>query len=702
MTHFLQDLRFAVRHLARQRSFAAIAVVTLALGIGATTTCFSVLNAVALRPIPFPDPDRLVSVHIQSPRGLQLPRLSAGGVQALQEMHDVFSGAIAYEPRTVTAAATDGAAERVPAAEVSGDLFSVLGIPVAIGRPLAVSDSGTRVVVIGHELWARAFGSDPSAVGGTLSVDGDKYTVVGVAAPRFSFPQDSRVWLPFGGQAAGQTVDVVARLQNSISLPQANGALRAASAEVLAGSAVADRSGSTVVTRPLRQSMLGTKQGNMARFVLTAAGLVLLIACANLAGLLTAQLGGRRHEIALRAAIGAGRKRIVQQLMTESALLALAGGVLGVVLAQWGVDVFAATLGKPQGAEWIEFSVDGRVLLFALLASTTTAFLFGLAPAVGGSRVDLRSVLQEDRTLAGPPPSNRRLRAVLVASQVALSICLVAGALSVVSSSMRFEDIDPGFNRAGLLTIKVALAGRAYEHPEQRLAFVDSAIQRLRMLPGVAAVGAASHVPLVDRNVPFSGFIPEGTDPAGRPPNGSVRFVDADYIAAMGIPVHRGRPFNTSESHDLLGHVIIINDTMARRYWPDRDPVGNRLRLVGTPDIEGSYEVIGVVGNVAQRNLPADPENQLVLAAGVSQRSDARCPGAVRPRVACGQCARRRSRCGWLRRGDGADHDYGVSLVCDGSSNAGDGPGHHRTYRGPGRGPWYLRDRVAHGHGTQP
>jgi putative ABC transport system permease protein len=612
MSTFLQDLRVAVRQLARHPSFTVIVLVTLALGVGATTTCFSVLNAVALRPIPFADPDRLVSVHLVDRLRSARSLASLDTFAALQQTRDALSGSVAYATRVVTATG-GGVAERVPATEVSGDLFSLLGVPVQIGRGIVATDAGTRVAVIGDDLWVRAFGSNPGAVGTTISLDGESHVVVGVARPRFSFPQDSRVWLPLGDRAADRRVEVVARLQAGVSAAQADASVRAASAVSVSGHAAEDRTEWTAVTAPLRQVMIGTKQRDMALFVLTAAGLVLLVACANLAGLLTAYIGARRHEIALRAAIGAGRARLVRQLMTESGLLALAGGALGVLIAQWGVAVFAATLGKPRGADWIEVTVDGRVLMFALAASMFTAVLFGLAPAIGGSRVDLRSVLQEEGRTAGSGPRGRRVRGLLVAGQLALSLALLSGAASVVTSSMRLYDIEPGFKRDRLLALRVALVGRAYEHPEQRLAFVDAAAERLRSLPGVESVTAASDIPLIDRDVPYSAFVLDGADTTRRPPFGSLRFVDRDYLAVMGIPIHRGRAFTEPEARDIRGRAIVINDTMARRYWPDRDPIGSRLRLTEA-DVEGWYTVIGVAGDVAQRNLPAEPENQMYLA----------------------------------------------------------------------------------------
>ncbi len=611
MNHAIQDLRFAARQLARQPTFALLFIVTLALGIGAATTCFSVLNAVALRPIPFPEPDRLVAINLVGPQGSFRAPLTLNGLRALTETQGVFSGYAGYVPGTVTVAA-GGTADRVPSAEISGDIFSVLGVPVQIGRSIVAADAGSRVAVVGNDYALRVFGSDGAALGKTILVNGEQHAVVGVARPRFSFPEDARVWLPLALTTPDRSVVVVARIQPGVSAAQADAVARAALAAATARPTT-ETADWTAATAPLREIMMGTKQRDMALFILVASGLVLLIACANLAGLLTSHLGARKHEIAVRAAIGARRVRIVQQLMTESVMLALAGGSLGVLLAQWGVAVFAATLGKPRGADWIDITVDSRVLLFALLVSTLTALLFGLAPAIRGSRADLRDALQEDRGAAGAQPRGHRVRYILVAGQVALSIGLVSGAAAIVTSSMRFGSLDTGFNRDRLLVSRVALENRAYDHPEQRLAFVDSVLGRLRSLPGVASASVASHVPLADRDVPGAGFILDGTATPERPPRASLRFIDADYLGTMAIPVDRGRAFTAAEARDRRPRTAIINDTMARRHWPDRDPVGARLRLLGGPEVAGWYTIVGVAGDVAQRQLPAEPEDQIYL-----------------------------------------------------------------------------------------
>ena len=605
MSTFLQELRVATRRLASRPGFSLIVVLTLALGIGATTTCFAVLNAVAFTPIPFADPDRLVAVRSLDHRGSGRSRLSLDTLAALQQIPGTFPGAAAYSTRGATVAGA-GVAQQVQVASIAGDLFSVLGVPLQRGRPLAAVDAGTRVAVVSDDLWVRGFGSNPEVVGTTLSLDGEPYVIVGVAGRGFDFPQDTRVWVPLAKTTGTQAVDIVARLEPGVSAAQADVTLAAA----LGGGNGADR---VAVTTPLRGEMIGRKQRDMASVVLAAAALVLLLACANLAGLLGAHIGERKYEMALRAAIGANRRRLVRQLMAESVTLAAAGGGVGLILAQWGIDLFSAAVGKPQGAEWIVFAIDGRVVVFALALSVVTAFLFGLAPAIAGTRVDIRGILQGNAGTSSPGPGPRRARNLLVAGQLALSLALVSGAASIVASSMRFSDIDPGFNKDGILAVKVAFAGAAYAQPEQRLAFVDDATNRLRSLRGVASVSAVSHLPLIDRDVPFAVFALEDGAPTERTLTGSVRFADAGYFAAMRIPIRRGRAFTAAEAHDLRDRAILINDTMARRYWPVRDPIGTRLRLTGSTESEGLYTIVGVVGEVSQRQLPASPENQMYV-----------------------------------------------------------------------------------------
>jgi predicted permease len=600
MTTLLQELRVGIRSVARRPGFALVVIVTLALGIGAVTTCFAILNAVAFRPLPFADPDRLFALRtVDRHAGGESP-LTVAAVAALQQTRGPFAGIAGYATRTATVAGA-GAARQVQVAQLTGDLFSLLGTPVQSGRPLAAADAGSRVAVISDQLWADAWGSRPDAVGATFLLDGETYVVAGVAARGFSFPHNARVWVPFETNAGPRPVDIVVRLAPAVPAAQANAAVAAAVA------------GTSAVAVPLRREMIGAKQGDMALTVLAASMLVLVLACINLAGLLAAHIGARKYEMALRSAIGAGRLRLVRQLMIESVVLAVTGGVAGLILAQWGVDLFAATVGTPDGAEWIAFAIDARVVSFAVVASLATAALFGLAPAFAGSRVDLRGVLQADASVVTAAPGPRRARSVLVAAQLSLSLALVAGAAAIVTSAMGFGAIDPGFDRNGILAVRIAFTGPAYARPESRFAFVDAATSRLRALPGVRSVVAASHLPLIDRDVPYASFMAEGAPPAEPAPSGSLRFVDAGYVAAMRIPLRKGRAFTPAEARASGDRAIVINDRMARRYWPDRDPIGTRLRVTGGADSDGWYTIVGVVGEVSQRQLPAAPENQMYL-----------------------------------------------------------------------------------------
>lgn len=613
MTGILQDVRVALRQLARRRTFTIIVLATLALGIGATTTFFSILNGVALRPLPFPEAERLVAVDRAARAGSIRSRLSRDQFASVRES-SVVAGAVAYVSRTVTFSDDLGAA-RTTAAEISGDLFSLLRVPLQRGR--SVADGEVRpVAVISHDLWTRRFGSSQAALGASVAIDGVPHTIAGIAPDGFAFPADARIWVPLETTAATpRTVDIVARLRDGVPDGDADASLGAIAAAMPGdpGDAPAWR----VTARPLRDAVLGSKQRDAALILLLASGLVLVVACANLAGLLLAYVSGRRHELAVRAAIGAARWRLIRQLMTESLLLAVAGGALGVLVAGWGTDLFIATLGKPGGASWLTFDTDARVVAFAFAAAALTAVIFGIAPAIGGSRVDIRGVLQEDRQASG---SRRRARArgILVGAQVALSLAFVTGGASIVMSSIAMDDVHPGFDRHGVVVVRAPLPGARFDSPASRLAYVDVSRARLQALPGVSSVSAVSHAPLVDRNVPATNFVVQGWAANGSLPMASFRFVDAGYFETMRIPVRRGRAFTAAEARDGRGQTVLINETMARRHWPDRDPVGERLRLPHAADPSLWFTIAGVVGDVAQRQLPSLPENQMYfpLAAG--------------------------------------------------------------------------------------
>jgi len=610
MSTLFFDAREAFGRIARYRAFSTLVIITLAFGIGAVTTFFSILNALIFRPLPYTDPERLVAVRGLVTAGTAAP--SYESVIQLPRETSPFRSVVAYASRDVNATAPDGA-ERVLSTRISADLFNLLGASINIGRsflPQEFSPS-TPTAMIGYAFWTRHYGADPAVVGRTIALDGVAHEIVGVAPAGFGFPGDTDIWVPLvpePGQPPGP-VDVVARLADGVTVAQARAMLAGLST---APDQTGAHRGADVIR--LHDAMVSSKHRTMLTALLTATFLVLLIACANLAGLLAAHLDGRRHEIAVRVALGARRTRIISLLLLESIILAIAGGAFGTLIAQWGIDLFDATLGKPDGAGWLNFAIDGRVLLFAFGISLVTAVLFGLGPALGATGVDLRGVLQHDARAVGVAPRGRRMRTALVATQIGASLALIAAAWSIVNSARAFNAISPGFDRDRIVALRLTLAGHAYDSPASRLAFVDRALERLAGIPGVSGVSATSALPLADRDVPFSRLRFEGAEPgAGRASSASLRCVAGNYPRVAGIPIRLGRSFSDSESADPRTALVLVNDTMARRFWPGANPLGQRLRLTDSPAPDRWLTVTGVVGDVSQRNPGDEGENQVYL-----------------------------------------------------------------------------------------
>lgn len=606
------DLRCACRQVVRYRAFSTLVIVTLALGIGATTTFFSVLNALIFRPLPYSDSERLVAVRGLVTSGDLAP--SYESLIQLPRQTSPFRSVVAYTFRDINASAPDGA-QRALSTQVAGDIFNLLGVSMALGRPILPTDlsAATPSAVISYRFWARHYAGDAAVIGGTIVLDGVPHEIVGVAPDGFGFPGDTDIWVPLviGRGQRGQ-VDAIARLTDGVTAPQARSMLAGLSTGLDSTGRMARTHRGLDVVR-LRDSMISSKHRIMLTALLTATILVLLIACANLAALLAAHLDSRRHEIAVRVALGARRTRIIRLLLLESVVLATLGGALGTLIAQWGIDLFDATLGKPQGAGWLDFAIDGRVLLFAFTASLITALVFGLGPAIGATGVDLRGVLQEDGRAVGIAPRSRRVRFVLVAAQITTSLALISAAWSIVNSAKSFNAVNPGFDRDRLVVLRLNLAGSAYDSVASRIAFVDRALERLAAIPGVLGVTATSAVPLADRDVPFSRIVMEGAEPDATGIFASLRCVAGNYPRIAGIPIRLGRPFSDSESADPRTALVLVNDTMARRYWPGLSPLGRRLRLADSPTPDAWLTVAGVVGDVSQRNPADEGQNQIYL-----------------------------------------------------------------------------------------
>ncbi len=606
------DTRAAFRQIARYRAFSTVVIITLAPGIGAVTTFFSILNALIFRPLPYLNPERLVAV-----RGLVLTGTQAPSYESVTDLSggaNPFAALAAYMSSDINATAPDGP-ERVLSTRVSGDIFGLLGASFQVGRPFLRQEFGAvaPTAVISFRFWTQHYAANPAVVGSSIVLDGIAHEVIGVAPEGFGFPRDTEIWLPLVPEAgeAAAPVDVVARLADRVTVAHAGATLAGLSAAADQSTAAGRRRGPEVLS--LHDAMVSSKHRAMLTALLTATLLVLLIACANLAGLLAAHLDTRRHEIALRVALGARRSRIVSLLLIESVSLAIAGGACGMLIAQWGIDLFDAALGKPEGAGWLNLAIDGRVLLFAFALSLVTAVLFGLGPAVGATGVDLRAVLQEDTRAGGVAPRGRRIRAGLVATQIAASLGLIAAAWSIVNSARGFDAVSPGFDHERLLVLRLTLAGSAYDSQASRTAFIDRALERIAVMPGVSAVTATSALPLADRNVPFSEVVLDGASADTPRTFASLRCVAGSYPRTAGIPLRVGRSFSDRESADPRAALVLVNDTMARRYWPGVNPVGRRLRLADSPTPDAWLTVTGVVGDVSQRNPGDEAGNQIYL-----------------------------------------------------------------------------------------
>ncbi len=427
-----------------------------------------------LRPLPYSDPDRLVAVRVLVDTGtLALSYESVARLPA-----SPFGAVVAYTTSDVNATAPDGA-QRVVGTRVSGDIFALLGAPFSVGRPLLPADLGatTPTEVISYSFWTRHYAAEPSVAGRTIGLDHVAHEIVGVAPDGFGFPADTDIWVPLQFEPGRQPgpIDVVGRLADGVTIQRAAAMLAGVSAVDPAHNPPGARRGPDVIR--LHDSMVAPKHRPMLTALLTATILVLLVACANLAGLLAAHLDSRRHELALRVALGAKRTRIIRLLLIESVALAAVGGAFGILIARWGIELFAATLGKPQGAGWLNFSIYGRVLWFACGASLTTALLFGLGPAMDASGVDLRGVLQDEGRAVGVSRRGRRMRGLLVAAQITASLGLISAAWSIVSSARSFYAVSPGFDRDRLIVLRLTLAGNAYDSSASRTAFVDRAIR---------------------------------------------------------------------------------------------------------------------------------------------------------------------------------------------------------------------------------
>ncbi len=625
LERFIQDLRYGLRMLRRTPGFTAVAVLTLALGIGANTAIFSVINAVLLRPLPYRDPDRLVLVKESLPKTDWL-LLSASPAEFLdyKEGNQVFSDIAAFTDLSVNLTGR-GEPERVQAARVSASLFPLLGTEPLRGRAFLPDEDQVgrnNVVILSYGLWQRSFGSDPSILGQMVKLDDRPYTVAGVMPPAFQFPyvwtsvaDPPQLWLPLAitgeekkNRAGSFDYGVVARLKPGVSLTQAQANIEAVAAgfqqqhpDIYKGDV---RVTPTVV--PLDEDVVKRVRPWLL-ILLGAVGMVLLIACANIANLLLARAAARHKEIAVRGAMGASTLRLVRQLLTESILLSVLSGCCGLLLAAWALDLIVR-FGPENVPRLPEARLDPLVLGFTLLVSVLTGILFGLVPALENTRLDLNGVLKEAGGRTSRGRGGKRLRDLLVVFETALALVLLIGAGLLINSFVRLLRVPTGFDPEGVVMARTALPRSRYPRAEQSKAAQKRVLERLASLPGVQVAAETTHLPLAgDRNI---GFIIEG-GPEDTVNSAYNALVSTDYFRAMGIPLLKGRTFTDADGEDTPP-VIVINDTMARHFWPAGDAIGKRIKWGGWGK-DAWLTIVGVVADVKVSSLEAETKPAIYM-----------------------------------------------------------------------------------------
>jgi putative ABC transport system permease protein len=616
----LQDIRYAARGLVKQKTFTIVAVITLALGIGANTAIFSVVNELLLRPLPYADADRLVMLWEVTPSGRHANTTSRGNFRAWREQSTSFDGMAAFsdQRQNLTGA---GEAEEVSVQFATPELFNVLGVQPILGRGLTPEDdrSGApNVAVLGYNFWQRRFGGDPQLVGKAVTLNGAPFTVIGIMPPNFQWHirqrsgtgRSAEIWtvldMPTEGPALrGRFLSVVARVKRGVSFEQAAAELQTIEARLGQDSPKSNKGYGTEVI-PLREQFVGNVKLALW-IILGAVAFVLLIACANVANLLLARAAAREKEIALRAALGAGRWRIVRQLLTESLLLATFGCLFGLMFAWWGMKALVAM--SPRDLVNLQHvGLNLTVLVWTMGISLVTGIIFGLVPALEVTRLNLNGALKEGKGSEGQSPRSRRLRSTLVIAEVALALVLLASAGLLVKSFGRLQKIDRGFNSDNVLTMVVRVPDSKYKEDQQFVSFFHQLTDRVRALPGVNSVGMVNFLPLYGGLGSATGFSIDGPPPppAGKGPSTNVRVSDAGYFGAMGIPILRGRNFTEIESNEAR-HVILISDSLARKYFPGEEPIGKRIS-VEMFDKPTPTEIVGIVGDVRYDSLVDQPE----------------------------------------------------------------------------------------------
>ncbi len=616
-----QNLRYAFRTLRNSPGFAAVAILTLALGIGANTAIFSVVNAVLLQPLSYPNPDRLVELELTSPQGngdvTSIPKFNVW-----REQTDVFDSVAAYDFSGPGINLTGGdRPELIKGIHVSADYFRVFGAPVALGRTFTPEEDrpgGPAVVVISNGLWRNRFGGDPGILNRTIDLGQEPYTIIGVLGPTYTGDPKSDIWMPLkpdpNSVDQGHYLRATARMKPDVSLAQAQAAMKHAADEFnrkFPGSTVMGP-GASFTAIPLRDSVIGDVRFGLL-LLFGAVGFVLLIACANVANLLMARATIRRREIAIRSALGAGRARLMWQLLTESLLLSLAGGVLGLGLGYVGVRALLAI--NPSdiprvGEQGASVALDWRVLVFTLLASILTGILFGLLPALSTSRSDINSTLRESGARSGTGLRHNKARAVLVITEMALALVLLVSAALLIRTFGALRGVNPGFDTRNVLLMEMSLNGGRFEKATGVDQLEREGRRRIESLPGVTAAAITCCVPLEGGfGLPFT---IEGRPLTNGPYHGGATWLTMSphYFDVFRIPLVSGRVF-TDQDNGAAERVVVINQALAKEYWPKGDALGARISIgkgVGPEFDEPPRQIVGIVADVREGALSRPPD----------------------------------------------------------------------------------------------
>ncbi len=620
MGSLFSDFRYAIRNLIKRPGFTAIAVMTLAIGIGANSAIFSAINALLLEPLPIPNQDRVVAIWEKNPsRGVEHNEVAFANYLDWRAQNHSFDQ-LALERWWSTNLTGGDMPERIQGFLVTTNFFDVVGVKPVQGRSFLDEENQPgkdRVAIIAHSLWQRRFGSDPAIVNKTITTNGISRTVIGVLPEGFNYPKGAEVYAPIAmtpelmKSRGSHSFNVIGRLKDGVTLQNAQ-----ADIDTITGRLATQYPDTNVGLGATVYSIVAdtTRIYSTAMWIMMAAvGFVLLIACANVANLMLARAGSRKKEIALRAALGASRWRIVRQLLVECLIIALFGGAAGIVVAIWGIDLLRSA--NPGDAAkyadgWKNLGINYQVLGFTFTLSLLSGLIFGLAPAWQVSKPNVNDALKEGGRQVGA--GSHRMRSLLVVSEIALSLMLLIGAGLFIRSFAALLKSDPGFNPEGVLTANLNLPIAKYKDESQRGAFYSDLVQRVKTLPGVQSAAAVNYIPLGGSNSSDSFLVEGAPEPkAGQENDGRYRVCTPDYFQTMGISILKGRGFTDQDKAGSLP-VVVVNETLARNYWPGDEAIGKRIRFYGPIEKAPWMQIVGIVQDVKHElNSPVTPEYYL-------------------------------------------------------------------------------------------